>query len=726
MSDLVELATDQVDRVDPKATDVVTPKKPTDLGVEYGVSEVLPFTTPYKDGHSVEVLREQGEDYGPSVRQLAAMRRTDGQARALYRLVTLPIRSALKNSSFVPAEGGEAEAEFIDQLFNLPPAGGGMTTPFHRVMAEILVAVFDGFAAFELVYWQPTTGPLKGKYTLKKISKRPSETITFLADAHGGFAGLRQRTSYQGRTIDVEIPENKAFYYTCQEEERKFYGISMFQSAFYHFDKKVKLYYIAHLAAQRAAVGTRKGVMPLNASDKDKKSFVRALAELGLAQYIALPGPDWDVENLKEGGTFDFLSYINHHNSQMSKSVLAGFFDENQGGGKSDTSMVNFGEQSDAMFLLMLTSIMDEIASSINNYLIPRFIDWNFGSGLYPTFKWGTFTDEQKGAIRETFDKLAVAGQSLTATPDFVFALEKHMAEELGLELDYDQLQKEFDQKKAMQQEAADVQHEELLTYGSQGQNPNQPGQGPGGVGGRGGGPGGGGKPPAPPNTPPGVALSWPRTDAEDRLLALAGMLLEGADEEIALHGVHGKSGYALLHSPNKRIREAAEREFQAAKQRGASDEKAQAKITVSGARIASHEKAGGTHTLVSEDGTELPIRSGAGDHVSSVDEPGGGDGTSEPERTVSYLRETWSSTSSPGYTLRRFLDNTYDVVSPEGKVSNRNEDFDSDAWTEAGWHLNPGSSTRASDLAEDVEIFDDAEPEDGPGASKSKPARRP
>ena len=56
----------------------------------------------------------------------------------------------------------------------------------------------------------------------------------------------------------------------AQEEERKFYGISFFQSAFYHYDKKVKLYYTAHLAAQRAAVGTRVGTVPQQATKAAK------------------------------------------------------------------------------------------------------------------------------------------------------------------------------------------------------------------------------------------------------------------------------------------------------------------------------------------------------------------------------------------------------------------------------------------------------------------------
>ena len=107
------------------------PKEIEALGVAIGIDDHLPFTTPFSPTwmgtkkNSDEELHEvlnYGVDNGPTVRQLTAMRRLDGQARALFSLLTLPIRGALKDATFVPAEGGEEEAEFIDKVFNLPPS----------------------------------------------------------------------------------------------------------------------------------------------------------------------------------------------------------------------------------------------------------------------------------------------------------------------------------------------------------------------------------------------------------------------------------------------------------------------------------------------------------------------------------------------------------------------------------------------------------------------------
>jgi len=427
--------------------------------ITFGVDAQLPFSTPYspttirppklRDDTLYEVSPLDYDHNGPTIRELEIMRMRDGQAQALHRLLTLPIRSSLKTSSIVPAEGGEKEAKFIEDVFYTSPSNGGMSVPFSRVMAQILEGLFTGFSAFEKVFWKPKQGPLKGKIALKKLAYRPCSTVTFVTDDHGGFAGFRQRVWKGPHQIDVFIEPKYAMYYAAQEELRKFYGVSFFNAAFYHYDKKSKLYYTGHLAGQRSAVGTRLGTVPPGASRSQKEEFSRALANMSLAQYLAIP-EGFEVEVLKEGGNFDYLDLINHHNSQMSKSVLANFFDKDQGSGSSGGSAISFAEPGDDMFVLMLKAIMDDIADAINNFLIPQLIELNFSKGRYPQFTWGTLTDAQKEAISATFDKLATAGQSLAITPEFMRSLEETMADEMGLDVDYTEVEAREQEEQAM------------------------------------------------------------------------------------------------------------------------------------------------------------------------------------------------------------------------------------------------------------------------------------
>lgn len=396
----------------------------------------LPFAERYLNLWKVRALRS-----GPSTRQLMTMRRFDGQARSLFLLLTQPIMSALRESSIVrPERGGRREAEFVRQALELPASEGGMVVPMRKVVAQILLALNDGFSPFELVAYVPKTGKLKGKATFRKIAYRPADTITFLTDDRDEFAGLNQITQRHGEMIDVMIPESKSFYFAAQEQEQPLYGRSYMEAAFKHFDKKEKLYYLLHLAAQRAAVGTRIGTHPRAATKADKAAFARMMDDLRAAGWGTMP-ENYKVEALREVGGWDFLAAINHHNSMMSKSIIANFNDDQQGTG-GDASLVDFGKEDDKMFLIMIRSILEDVAEVINNEIIVPLVDWNFSSGKYPKFTFGDVTDDQRALIYDVYKKLAIAGQAYIGTPEMVREVEKRIADRLGFDIDYDEIAK--------------------------------------------------------------------------------------------------------------------------------------------------------------------------------------------------------------------------------------------------------------------------------------------
>ena len=56
------------------------------------------------------------------------MRRQDGQARALFRLSTMPIFACLKNADVIPVDGqvgGTEEAQFCKDLLMAPKPWAG-------------------------------------------------------------------------------------------------------------------------------------------------------------------------------------------------------------------------------------------------------------------------------------------------------------------------------------------------------------------------------------------------------------------------------------------------------------------------------------------------------------------------------------------------------------------------------------------------------------------------
>lgn len=450
------------------------------INVELGVGPLTPGGFPFgalDSGRTSTLVNKPVV----SVKQLTEMRRRDGQAKALFQLVTLPLRLALQTGEWIdPEEKGETEeAKFANQMWSLPPNAGGMTAPRSKLVRQALLALMDGFAAFEIVRTVPKKGPLAGKVVLKKLAYRDPNTIQFQVDKNGGYRGFRQiATMADLSPVDVMIPADKSWYFAMHDEQNPFYGVSMFESAYPHWDAKRKLYYIAHIAAQFAAVPGRLGKIPeaTEATKTQIDEFRSALQNFAFNTAMIVPA-GFDVTPFNSNSGYDFLKLIDHHNAQMSKSILASFFDAEQ----RTVLIENGANQSvDAdFFLLSMTSIANDIAESMSNHLMPQFIDYNFDSGRYPVFKPGDLSDGTKDAIREMFTAVVTAS-ILNSTPEFVRELEKKVSAQLNLDIDYDNIEKR--EKQSAQEQASQPDPNAA---------PGGPGD-PGGPGGNQGGPNGG------------------------------------------------------------------------------------------------------------------------------------------------------------------------------------------------------------------------------------------
>jgi hypothetical protein len=108
---------------------------------------------------------------------------------------------------------------------------------------------------------------------------------------------------------------------------------------------------------------------------------------------------------------------------------------------------VSFGGPNDSMYLVLVNVIIGELEAVFNDWLTPRFVDWNFNNEKYPTLKFGPFSEEQKEAIKATFDKLASAGTGANVTRKFLLELERNMAGEMGLDIEYEELSKALDKQ---------------------------------------------------------------------------------------------------------------------------------------------------------------------------------------------------------------------------------------------------------------------------------------
>jgi hypothetical protein len=391
------------------------------------------------------------------VDKLIKMHRESGQARALMRILTIPGLATVADSEWIAREDQEdmpEEVELLNNVFRQPKHAGGMDVPFSRVMRQIMMALLTGYQAFEKVWHIPTEGPLKGKITLKKLAHRDPRTLRFLTTDRGEFDGLHQTASVGGKTIDIDIPKDKCFYFAVNEDENPYYGVSYFNAGWYHWDKVMKMYFLAHIRAQMSAVPVRIGKEPANATREQRLEFRNAVKNIGLNSGLVLPDNfEVSFHNIGAAG-FDYEEYVNHHLLQMSRSVMAAFLDKND-----RQVLIDHGSQAaDDMFILALEALLDDIAVLITNEIVPQIIDWNIGSGRYPVFRFGEIADSTRDLLKEVFNSVMVSTSPHT-TPEFMRELERKMAKRLAMDIDYDAVAEreaqEAEEAKKAEEEAA-------------------------------------------------------------------------------------------------------------------------------------------------------------------------------------------------------------------------------------------------------------------------------
>lgn len=442
-----------------------SPQSPPEFD-EFGVSTNFPTTSwdtfafgqERRNGSAGGYLLQR-DSSGVPLEKLIEMRRKDAQTRALLRLLTLPIMSCVREGEWVTppdVEGADKEVAYANQVFTLPPTLGGMTTPLRLVLKQTLLALVDGFSVFEPCWQVPKSGPLKGKITLRKLAHRDSRTLTFRVDDNGGFDGLQQIVRAPDNTIKtIDIPKEKALFFTVQAEENPFYGVSMFEAAWYNFDVKTKLYYASQMAAQHAAVPQRIGKYPAHAGSAKRNAFGQAVGNLGFNSHMTMPsGEDWDVQTLQSNSGFDFIRLIEHQSHLQAKSVLLHFMDS-----ENRLAVIENGGQdaSADMFVQALTSIMDEIAEMWSIHLMPKLIDWNFNSGKYPFYRFGQLGDTARDAVKDVFGQIVTSGM-LNCTPEFMREAEEKLALRLGFDIDYAEIRKREEEAAAKRAELEEAE----------------------------------------------------------------------------------------------------------------------------------------------------------------------------------------------------------------------------------------------------------------------------
>ena len=406
----------------------VNPNQPPPLG-QAGLS-ALDKAIQYGDA-VIEVPDIKPED-------LNKMMRADGEIGSLYRILTTPVRGA--SIEIEPAHGrGGREAEFIERvLFNAYPEGG-MRIPFKTVVATIMRMIINGWSPHEIV-WDIRDGYVR----VDKIEYRPVHTIQPVLDENRNLIAYdqdvsrldpnfyRRRRDTESTTGKVRIAPEKVLHFVNGPEWNYIFGRSIFTHAYYHFEKKHKLYYISHIAAQINALRLRLVEIP-DQYKSIEQEILDKVGKLGFNTTISVP-EGVVVHILETGNNYtDLLPLIQHHDAQMAKSVLAQVVDV---GVEGRTGSFNLSDTHFDIFIENLGLMAEYIADVINTVLIPKLIEWNFGTNAYPKIKFSPFDRQVKKQLFELFNRIATA-PALNVTPNFLLDVEQSIAETLNMDVDY-------------------------------------------------------------------------------------------------------------------------------------------------------------------------------------------------------------------------------------------------------------------------------------------------
>jgi hypothetical protein len=361
-------------------------------------------------------------DYNPDLRGTRAldtyeqMRRGDGKVRQALRIVKTPILAA--NWYVEPASNSKLDkevAEFVWWNFN------NLNRTFVQLVTAALLCMDYGFYVHEKVYelatWRPensTRGRERQVVKWKKFGPRPPRSIEqWLWDANGGVAGVRHRPLNKP-TNTVDIPIEKLLIFTFEEQDGDPVGMPLLRSAYKHWYFADEFYKIDGVQKERHGVGVPEIILPMGASEADKKKAVEMARNIRTNEQAEIVAPfGWEIKFAKmEGQPVDVLKSAQWHASMITATVLAQFLDI----GLSASGSRGTSDSHQQVFMKSLKVVVDFIGGVFSQYAIPQLVDFNFNVSAYPRLKARRVGDDTDArALSVALANLAAQG---IITPD--------------------------------------------------------------------------------------------------------------------------------------------------------------------------------------------------------------------------------------------------------------------------------------------------------------------
>lgn len=381
-------------------------------------------------------------DYGDTqARDYQEMLDRDGKARGIEQALTLPLRSA--PSAIHPAQGDRGEADFVTEVL------AGMSTPMPLVIGQMTGAVTFRKSYHEKV-WRLDDA---GRVVYEKLAWRPPATCELARDATtAAFRGFRQRQWWVGTAISrqqtsnlgyVDIPPQRSFVYLHGQHRDPLRGASDLEVSRWCHETRQKILFIWFQYLERQALPWTVvyGTSPDNAEERaEQVAEVKSGGVVGLQQPQQPGQRAFDVIDTAGQGAAQFRDALAWLDGQMSMSVLAGWMDLTGAAAAGRGSFALSADQTE-LFMQARRSVLDEMATTINQWLLRPLVVYNFGPGAaVPEFKFGPVSEQGAAETIQILQAVAAAPK-LNLPASFV---EELMVRAAGLlDLDVDKVRKD-------------------------------------------------------------------------------------------------------------------------------------------------------------------------------------------------------------------------------------------------------------------------------------------
>jgi len=291
---------------------------------------------------------------------------------------------------------------------------------WRRLIRESMEKLEFGFKAMEIRY---KAGTLKykdendkdQKFTgtlLKEPKGLDGDTIEIMIETKdGSFKGFRQ--NYE---TEVLASDRKALVFTNHLESGNYYGISSLESIYpFWYDANINRQF--HMRwLERKGTGLFKGRYPIGTSEYDgvdmdnQDVILDILDNLLEGTTVCLPaGTDekgnhfWDIEIIdSEDKTDPFINRANYLDEMILKGQIIPEKALTQGEIGARASVEAFQN----LFIMRKQDVLDDTVDTVNRYLLPNFIELNFGNDIEVTVTAGQLSDNSKEVAGKIVEKL--------------------------------------------------------------------------------------------------------------------------------------------------------------------------------------------------------------------------------------------------------------------------------------------------------------------------------